>query len=710
MLPDIVIDEALLAESTIAISNVASRVATLHSSARSNDYYSVLRHDAPSTTSRAPEDGGMVSSLVDPFLEYYLRRAQQQREHDALIKEAQKQYLCYQQQQQGQRGEEQQHLLFNVPCGTIRPSSSWRSTPIPIPPSNPHWRSSSHRHQQQQSHTTNSQKVEEAVAPSFLLPPTVAPTTTNTILFPPPPGAPTTTNHNMITTTNFINNTKDIIMATTTTTGKKRSPPYDDGDQHCNSPFDPFPAGASLLQQHIQKKNKRYLDCADDLLLLAQHEDHYYRGEEDDEEDDADGEEGGLQEEQELSFARSTKNCCNNELLCKGGKSFSLNKINHIVEKYKQEVERDENKKNDDTDTSRTTNNDDEVGAFPTTKTKKKLSLLKKSDEEAQQRPTSFVETLLPITKQKKKIGTSCSSSSPRTPDPSSHSSSSSSQSPFSNEYLPLLNNHKDAMLRCSSRFGLSFPIPTKCSYSLKELKETGKRLRKKCKDNPKGDRYVEAKCLQTRQKKQKEVIEERVSAPAHQQEVIEKVSAPPAHDSDNKCEEVIRRPPIISRIDSDSSLSSLEDLLPSMITKEEYHHELNKPKELYEAACEDHESLSSSSENDQEPQSQPQPQPPSPPLSRKASCKCCNCKNLITLGGVLVDVKSNRSKEYMDDLYSKKHFQLTGGYRMVERDHIDAILENGKKFGVTFPIPTKFHTEVERRPRITRRKDAPTR
>ena len=57
-----------------------------------------------------------------------------------------------------------------------------------------------------------------------------------------------------------------------------------------------------------------------------------------------------------------------------------------------------------------------------------------------------------------------------------------------------------------------------------------------------------------------------------------------------------------------------------------------------------------------------------------------------------------------MDDLFPKKYFQLPQGYKMIEREHVDAILENGKDFGVTFPIPTKLNIKVKKR-RRTRKK-----
>ena len=75
---------------------------------------------------------------------------------------------------------------------------------------------------------------------------------------------------------------------------------------------------------------------------------------------------------------------------------------------------------------------------------------------------------------------------------------------------------------------------------------------------------------------------------------------------------------------------------------------------------------------------------------------KCChNCRKHFIYGGVLVDAKSNASKLCMDNLHSKKYFQVPKGYNMVQKEHINAIVENGREFGVTFPIPTKLDPAI---------------
>jgi hypothetical protein len=74
------------------------------------------------------------------------------------------------------------------------------------------------------------------------------------------------------------------------------------------------------------------------------------------------------------------------------------------------------------------------------------------------------------------------------------------------------------------------------------------------------------------------------------------------------------------------------------------------------------------------------------------ASDRCKKCLRRFVLGGVLVDAKSNVFKDCMDELYEKKHFQVPRGYKMLEKEHINAIIENGKDFGITFPIPVKLN------------------
>ena len=84
--------------------------------------------------------------------------------------------------------------------------------------------------------------------------------------------------------------------------------------------------------------------------------------------------------------------------------------------------------------------------------------------------------------------------------------------------------------------------------------------------------------------------------------------------------------------------------------------------------------------------------------VSKNQMCngeRCSNCRKRFVRGGVLVDAKSNTDKDYLNSLYGYKHFQVAQGYKMIEKEHITAILDNGREFGLTFPIPTKLNPSI---------------
>ncbi len=88
---------------------------------------------------------------------------------------------------------------------------------------------------------------------------------------------------------------------------------------------------------------------------------------------------------------------------------------------------------------------------------------------------------------------------------------------------------------------------------------------------------------------------------------------------------------------------------------------------------------------------------------------RCKNCLKRYIFGGVLVDAKSNASNTHMnnflraaknkkndEDMIKSSYFQeMPEGYAMMKEEHINAILDNGRDFGVTFPIPSKLNSEV---------------
>jgi len=71
---------------------------------------------------------------------------------------------------------------------------------------------------------------------------------------------------------------------------------------------------------------------------------------------------------------------------------------------------------------------------------------------------------------------------------------------------------------------------------------------------------------------------------------------------------------------------------------------------------------------------------------------RCESCRRRFVIGGVLVDATSNRSQAYMEKMLTHKCFKVPNEYKMLENEHISAILEYSKEFGMTFPIPTRLN------------------
>lgn len=82
----------------------------------------------------------------------------------------------------------------------------------------------------------------------------------------------------------------------------------------------------------------------------------------------------------------------------------------------------------------------------------------------------------------------------------------------------------------------------------------------------------------------------------------------------------------------------------------------------------------------------------PDSKYAKKCGERCIKCRKRFAFGGVVVDAMSNLCQIHMQKFFCSKHVQLPTGYNMLETEHISAMLQNGREFGLTFPITTKLN------------------